>query len=128
MRRTYVAVYLHFVWRTWDSQPLVSGEVERPLYRYIEATCLHHGCQPLAIGGMPDHVHLVVSLSTSIRIEDLMEFVKGGSSRMVNDEVLEPGSFKWQEGYAAISVSPSHKRMVIEYVMNQKNHHAEGTL
>lgn len=128
MRRSRLNVPVHFVWATWDRLPLVTETVERRLYRYIEAVCRDDECELLAIGGMPDHVHLLVLLPATITLGQLMHDVKGGSSRFVSEQVLSGDWFAWQRGYGAFGVSPHDKQRVIRYIRNQKRHHADGTL
>lgn len=128
MRQNNLTVYLHLVWATWNRMPLITEAIERDLYRYIESTCQKHGCAVLALGGMPDHIHLLVAYPSTITIADLMEYIKGGSSRFVSEKLISGDFFKWQGHYAAFSVSPHDKNRVIRYILNQKQHHAEGTV
>ncbi|HZP82753.1 MAG TPA: IS200/IS605 family transposase [Chthonomonadaceae bacterium] len=128
MGQNKLRAFLHFIWATHDRLPLITEEIERDLYRYISAVCRDDQCEVLAIGGMPDHVHLLVGLSNTISLADLMKHVKGGSSRFVTQK-LKPGEwFAWQSSYAVFAVSPRDKKMVIGYIQNQKRHHAENTL
>jgi putative transposase len=71
-------VYIHFVWGTRDRMPYITSEIEPHLYRYIEGVCRHNKSPVLAIGGTPNHVHLLVKLSSTASIADLMKQVKGG--------------------------------------------------
>jgi REP element-mobilizing transposase RayT len=128
MRQNKWRVYLHLVWTTWDRLPLITEEIERDLYRYIETICHEKGCVTLAIGGLPDHVHLFVVLSNTVSIADLVEAVKGGSSHFVHER-LRPGAFfKWQGNYGAFSVSPQDKPKVMAYIESQKERHAANQL
>jgi len=123
-----LSVYIHFVWATWDRLPWITPDIERELYRYIERVCQDDDCDVLAIGGMPDYIHLLVSFSNMLTLAELMQHVKGGSSRLVT-QVLKPGGeFRWQGSYGAFSVSPRDKEKIVRYIQNQKRHHAEGTL
>src|SRR3954467_5778890 len=72
MRRNKLAVYIHFVWGTWDRQPVITASIERDLHRGIESLCLEAGCPALAVGGTADHVHLLVALSSTITLGELM--------------------------------------------------------
>jgi putative transposase len=127
-RRNKLCVCLHFVWATKDRLPLVGEDIEREVYRCIRAICADMRCDCLAVGGMEDHVHLLVSLCSTVTLGQLMKEVKGGSSRMVSED-LNPGVwFAWQPNYAAFSVSRSHKARVVRYIDNQKQHHAAGSL
>ncbi len=123
-----VRVHVHFIWAIWDRLPLISSSIERRMYREIEAICAKKHCDVLALGGTEDHVHLLVNLSNTITIADLMEAVKGSSSHFANEELVPAGTFKWQGSYGAFSVSPHEKAKVINYINQQKEHHANGTI
>ncbi len=116
MLKNKLCVAVHFVWATWDRQPLITPDIERDLWRYIGAVCADDKCEILAIGGMLDHVHLLVLLSNTVTLADLMKHVKGGSSAFVSDE-LRPGEwFKWQGSYGAFSVSRPQIDKVVQYI------------
>ena len=128
MKRNKLALYLHLVWATWDRLPLITPEIERRLYRNIESEARNMGCMVLALNGMPDHVHLVVSFPTTISIADLAKQVKGVSSHFVNETLKPETQFKWQGSYGAFTVSRWDLEKVIEYVKRQKDHHLAGDL
>ena len=107
--------------------PKVSVEIERAVYRYIEQVCRDEKCDVLAVGGMPDHIHLLVALSSTVSLSDLMKNVKGGSSRLIS-QTLKPGEwFEWQKSYGAFSIAVRDKTKVVEYIENQKAHHDANT-
>jgi putative transposase len=128
MRRNKLRLYLHLVWATWDRLPLVTPEIERRLYRCIESEAKEQKCKVLALNGMPDHVHLVVSFPTTITIADLVKQVKGVSSRFVNEVLTPQTHFKWQGSYGAFTVSRWDLDKVVNYVKRQKDHHAAADL
>ena len=126
MRKNKLALFLHLIWATWDRMPLITPEIERRLYRDIENEARQLGCTVLALNGMPDHVHLVVSIPTTITIAELVKQVKGVSSHFVN-EVLGPETkFKWQGHYGAFTVSRWDVDKIVNYVKGQKEHHRLG--
>ncbi len=128
MRRNKLALYLHLVWATWDREPLITPEIERRVYRCIAHEALQMGCKVLAINGMPDHVHLVVKIPSTITVANLMKQVKGVSSHFVN-EVLQPEThFKWQGYYGAFTVSRWDVDKIVAYVRRQKEHHRASEL
>jgi len=128
MRRNKLNAFLHFVWATYDRLPLITEEIEREVHRYIEKVCRDDKCDVLAVGGMSDHVHLLVCMSNTVSIADLMHHVKGGSSRLVTS-ALKPGEwFAWQGSYGVFSVAIRDKQKVIGYIQNQQRHHRENTL
>ncbi len=128
MRRNKLELCLHFVWATWDRLPLITEELERNLYRYIETVCHDDKCEVLAIGGMLDHVHLLVLFHNNLTVADLMNHVKGGSSHFVSEHLIPGQWFAWQGSYGAFSVSRRDRNAVTSYIRNQKQHHTDGTL
>ena len=83
----------------------------------------------MAVGGMPDHAHLLARVGGAVSAAKLANMVKGGSSRMLNDTLSDalPQYFDWQEGYGAFSVSRSHVKRVCLYIKDQERHHANNT-
>lgn len=77
----------------------------------------------LIVNGMPDHMHIVIGMRPTQSISDLLQDIKGSSSKWINDNKLVKGKFQWQEGYAAFSYSKSALPKLIEYVKNQEEHH-----
>ena len=129
MAHVYHRNFTHFVWSTWDRVPLLEGEIERDAYALMRAQCTHLNVTVYAIGGVADHVHLLVSLPRTLCLSDLLESVKGVSSKALNDTHGSPTwAFRWQGSYSDHSVSPSHMRRIRLYIENQKQHHADNTL
>ena|ERR1700722_17425551 len=126
-RRNYLRLNIHFVWATKDRLPLIEDQHERALYRHTVSIFERYEGSILAIGGMPDHVHVLVSISPKYAMSEVIKNVKGGSSRYYSDTLQPEGWFEWQPNYAAISVGHSHVRRVPEYILNQKQHHQAGS-
>ena len=87
----------------------------------------NHGHKVLAINGMPDHVHVFFGMRPTQSLSDVMQDLKGDSSKWINQKGFVIGRFSWQEGYGAFSYSKSHVNAVIEYVKNQEEHHRNKT-
>lgn len=81
----------------------------------------------LAINGMPDHIHILIGMRPSQSLSDLMQDIKGSSSRWINENRFLSTRFSWQEGYGAFSHSKSHVNRVIQYIKNQEKHHQQKT-
>ncbi len=122
------ALYLHLIWSTWDRTPWLTSNVENQIYRIIVSQVYRLGCKVLAINGMPDHIHLVVNFPTTITIANLVKKAKGVSSRVINQQLILDEHFKWQVGYGAFTISRWDLYRIINYVKNQKKHHACGDL
>jgi putative transposase len=126
MREPYTQLYLHAVWATWDRLPLITSERQRVAYASIQKTCSNLGAHLIAIGGIEDHVHVLLRFPTTVCIADLVGKMKGASSRLVEQVSGEP--FKWQGAYGAFTVSKRGVPIVREYVLNQVQHHHTGNL
>ena len=128
MRAPYTQLYLHCVWAIWDRLPLLTPEVEEVLLAAIHAKCRDLECELQALGGMPDHLHLLVRFPTTLSVADLVKGVKGSSSHLLTQHVAKGTFFKWQGGYGAFTVSPDIIPTIRSYIHNQKRHHAEKNL
>jgi putative transposase len=105
--------------------PLIrDAELERRLWRTIQHEAETLGCSVLAIGGMPDHVHLVLVQPPSLSVSKLLNQLKGVSSSVARAQLGTETFFKWAEGYSAFSLSSTHCQHAIMYVEKQKEHHS----
>ena len=128
MRAPYTELYLHCVWATWDRLPLITDGIEARVYAAIRSKSDELQCPCLAIGGMPDHMHVLMRLHTTVAVADLIKGIKGASSHLIT-HMVQPGEFfKWQGAYGAFTVSKSDVPQVMAYVERQKQHHAGNEL
>ena len=130
MRRTQIGIFIHLVWGTWDRLPLLSPKIEQAVYRAISAKCADLGVQVITIGGVEDHVHVLVRLPATLSIADVVKHAKGASSHLATHgfSLASSQPFKWQGAYAAFSVSPRQVLQVRDYIARQKEHHLAGSL
>ncbi len=127
MAGNYCRVYIHLVWKTWDHLPLLQPDVVGIAYRVILSGSQENKCTVLAIGGVEDHVHVLIRLHSTAQIAKVVREMKSGSSHAIN--TAQPGKFfKWQGSYGAVSVSESALKSVIRYVENQADHHKRNYL
>lgn len=125
----YYRLFYHFVWGTRDKEPLLVGDIEQFAYALIRQKCRENQCILAAIGGIENHVHLLVSLPRTMCIAEFVKSVKGASAHLLNVKYGSPTwGFKWQGGYGVQTVSPAHVSVVRRYIENQKHHHADSTL
>jgi len=108
--------------------PLITETVESRLYAAIAEKCRKLKCVPLAIGGIDDHVHLLVRLHTTVAIATLVKEVKGSSSHLVTHAITPGEFFKWQGSYGAFTLRKEEVPKVEVYIKRQKEHHAAGTV
>jgi putative transposase len=119
---SYISNLVHFIWSTAKREPTIHRDWEQRLYPYIGGILENSRSKLLCAGGMQDHIHLLVSLHSSLSLADAANLMKSNSSRFIHDELRFP-SFDWQKGYAAFTVSISVKETVRHYIQNQKKHH-----
>ena len=127
MANTYTKLFYHIVFGTKRREPLVSATLCKDLYAYIGGIIRAHKSALVEIGGMPDHVHLVVRTRPDISVSELVRLVKANSSKWANERGGSTGRFAWQEGYGAFSVSFSQLPALREYVRNQAEHRRTRT-
>lgn len=120
MADTYTKILVHCVFSTKNRMPQIS-EPEK-LWSYLRGIARNRRVDTLAIGGTANHVHMLLALPSSLTISQLMRDLKANSSRHLNEK---PCGFAWQDGYAAISVSPSQTEAVRRYIETQQAHHAK---
>ncbi|MDH6099590.1 IS200/IS605 family transposase [Anabaenopsis sp. FSS-46] len=121
-------LYYHIVWATKERLPLILPNQEPELYNYIIGKSDSLNCIVHSIGGMTDHIHVVVSIPPTIAIADFMKKIKGSSSHYLNQHYsMTSKKFYWQEGYGVFSLGSKQLEQAVNYVKNQKIHHLEGT-
>ncbi|HEY1039110.1 MAG TPA: IS200/IS605 family transposase [Bacteroidia bacterium] len=123
MPNTYTQIHLQFVFVVKYRSNLIKSSWKDELYKYITGTIQHYGHKLLAINGMPDHIHVLVGMRPTQSVSDLLQDIKGSSSKWINEKRFSNSKFEWQEGYGAFSYSPSHVDNVINYINNQEKHH-----
>ncbi len=124
MSRTYTDLLSHVIFSTKHRQALIGDDVQVNLYNYIGGIVREYGRTLHGIGGVSDHVHLLINLPPNVLLSDLVKNVKTGSTKWMKERGCE---FAWQNGYAAFSVSQSNKLDVLRYINNQKEHHHNRT-
>ena len=127
MANTYSQVYLQLVFVVQHRDCVIRKSWQDELYKYMTGIVRNHEHKLLAIGGMPDHVHLFIGLKPSQSISELVQNVKRDSSAWINDNKLSLGRFSWQSGFGVFSYSRSHIDRVVNYILNQETHHKKFT-
>lgn len=127
MANTYTTIHLHLVFSTKGREPWIRPEIEVAVWSYLGGICRAHGVKALHIGGVDDHVHLLVGLPPTLAVSELMRRLKGESSKWISGEIPQMGGFAWQDGYAAFSVGRSQVDCTIAYISRQREHHAKTT-
>lgn len=123
MANTYSQLYIHLVFAVQGRQHLIGEAVRERLQQYLCGITLEYQHKPLAIYCMPDHVHFLVGLNPDQSIADLVQRLKAGSSKWLNENHLLAGRFEWQRGYGAFSYACSQLDQVVGYMLRQPEHH-----
>ena len=125
MASTYLSLHYHIVFGTKDRRPLIDASWRLRLHEYLGGTVRGLGGVPEAIGGVADHVHLLVGLKSTHCLADFVRDLKKSSAGWVHDGIDRGGKFAWQNGYAAFTVSATSCEAVREYLAHQEEHHRE---
>ncbi len=127
MANTYTQIYLHIVFSVKRRQNLIQKSWKDELHKYICGIVNGKKQKVYAIGGVADHIHILVSTNPNIALSDLVRDIKANSSKWINERGLVKGKFQWQEGFGAFSYAQSQLGNVIKYINNQEQHHREKT-
>lgn len=122
MANTFCQVYVHIVFSVKYREHKITTKIKDRLIEYIGGIIKGEGQVPLCINSMPDHIHILVSMNTSISIADLVRKIKSNSSAFIKNNKLSE-NFSWQNGYGAFSVSKDKLDRVSLYIQNQEKHH-----
>ena len=123
MANTYTQIHIQFVFAVKHRDGLIHASFKDELYQYISGIIKNNNHKLLAINGMPDHVHVLVGMRPTQSVSDLLQDIKGSSSKWINDKKFLRVRFEWQEGYGAFSYAKSEVNSVIRYIQNQEEHH-----
>jgi len=116
---------VHLAFSTKNRAPIIREDLRDDMHRYLAGILSHHGCIPIRVGGVEDHLHLLFFLSRSLSVAQIVEKVKTPSSKWAKSRGV--GAFAWQSGYGAFSLGPTEKDRVERYIVNQPDHHRKET-
>lgn len=121
MPHTYTNLLFHIVFATKERFPFIKAEFEARLYEYIGGTIRGLGCILLEMGGVEDHVHMIVRLKPNMSVSKFLEQLKPSVTKWARSTVHP--KFEWQNGYGAFSIGESQIEGVRGYIRKQKEHH-----
>ena len=127
MGNTYSQIYIQIVFAVKGRANLIHPKWRDELHKYICGIVTKNQQKVFAVGGVTDHVHIVVSMRPNISISDLVRDIKASSSKWINEKQFVEGKFQWQSGFGAFSYAQSQLNNVIAYVDNQESHHQKQT-
>jgi REP element-mobilizing transposase RayT len=127
MPNTYTQIHIQTVFAVENRMSLINKGWREDLYRYMTAIVQNRGHKVLAIGGVSDHVHLLLGLRPNEALSQLMMFLKRDSTNWINKSRFVRGKFSWQTGFGAFSYSKEQIPRVCNYIMSQEEHHRKRT-
>lgn len=123
MANTYSQIHIQVVFAVQNRLSLIDNEWKDRLYHYMTAILQNRGHKMLAIGGMPDHIHLFFGFRPDDSLSLLIQELKRCSTLWINNNHLTKCRFSWQQGYGAFSYSKSQIPMICNYIARQEEHH-----
>ena len=121
MPHTYTNLLYHIIFSTKERYPFITAEFKPRLYEYLGGTTRGIGGICLEIGGVEDHVHLLVKLKPNLDISKLLQELKPNVTNWAKREIFP--KFEWQNGYGAFTVGESQIEPVRRYIQKQEEHH-----
>jgi len=123
MANTYTSLRYHVVFSTKNREMWIKPDVEERIWAYLGGIAKRNGMMPLRIGGIEDHVHLLLGAPAVLAPAKIAQLIKGGSSAWIRETFPRMKGFGWQDGYGAFTVSASNVLSVVEYIQGQREHH-----
>jgi REP element-mobilizing transposase RayT len=123
MANTFTQCYFHLVFSVKNREALIQKEWKSDLEKYITGIVQNHKHKMLAIGTMPDHIHLFIGYNVNHLIPKLVEEIKTSSNKWVFEQRLSKFKFDWQTGYGAFTHARSQLDTVVNYILTQEEHH-----
>jgi putative transposase len=124
MSQSLAKILVHAVFSTKDRRPLLRDRnLREELHHYIGGILNQLECQPIIVGGVEDHVHLLCALSRTCQVSEMVKEVKRGSSLWLKTKSADLKDFAWQSGYGIFSIGFSQIETVRHYIAGQEEHH-----
>ena len=120
---SFVNCLVHCVFSTKERRRLITADMKERLYPYLGGIARENKMKALAIGGVEDHVHALVSIPSTLPIAKAVQLLKGNSSKWIHQTFPNKRLFEWQEGYGAFSISASGVKDTMRYIQSQEEHH-----
>lgn len=127
MANTYSNLFYHIVFSTKGRKELISRDIENRVWAYIGGIARKHEIMAVQVGGIENHIHVLILAKPKIAPSQIVQWLKGESSKWIHDTFPELRDFAWQDGFGVFSVSKSNVPDVVDYIKNQREHHANQT-
>jgi putative transposase len=127
MSNSYTQIHLQIIFGVKYRQALITNDWEEKLFKYIAGIVNENRHKLIIVNGVEDHIHILIGMRPHQSVSDLLQDLKGSSSKWINENNFTRKKFEWQGGYGAFSYSKSSLPNVINYIANQKDHHKKIT-
>jgi REP element-mobilizing transposase RayT len=124
---TYSQIYIQIVFAVQGRESFIKPVWEERLHKYIAGFISNQQQKLIAINGTPNHIHILIGMTPTCCLSDLVRELKKASNSFINENNLCSYIFHWQEGFGAFSYSRSQIDNVVRYIRDQKKHHAKKT-
>jgi putative transposase len=124
---SFVSCLMHCVFATKERRPLIDAELQGRLWPYLGGIARENKMKALVVGGVADHVHVLLSIPSTLSVAKAIQLLKGNSSKWIHETFHDQRDFEWQEGYGAFSVGISGVAGTIKYIEGQAEHHRKLT-
>ena len=122
MSHSHIRCLVHVVFSTAGRRPLIRQGMGECLHAYLGGIARENGMAGLAVGGVSDHVHVLLSLSRTVSVSKAVQLLEAGSSKWVNETFSELGRFSWQEGFGAFSIGVAQRERTAAYIHARPEH------
>lgn len=123
MANTFTSLHYHIIFSTKNRKPWITPHIEQRVWEYLGGIARENQMIALQVGGVEDHIHLVVGMKPTMAPAKSVQLLKGVSSAWIHQQFPALSGFEWQDGYGAFTVSKSNLAEVIEYIQKQREHH-----
>ena len=127
MANSYTSLHIHVVFSTKDRERILDQKIRSELWPYMGRIAKENRMNPIAVGGVEDHSHLLLCIPPALSVSKGVQIIKTGSSRWLHENFRIHRYFAWQVGYGAFTVSPGRVAHTIDYIQNQETHHQQTT-
>lgn len=127
MANTFSNLFYHILFSTKGRKDLIGQEIEERVWAYIGGIARNHEIIAVQVGGIENHIHVLIMAKPKFAPSQIVQWIKGESSRWIHETFPELRSFEWQDGFGVFSVSKSNVSDVVDYIKNQREHHAKQT-
>ncbi|MFZ1701526.1 MAG: IS200/IS605 family transposase [Pyrinomonadaceae bacterium] len=123
MANTYSNLFYHIVFSTKGRKDVIDRSIEARVWAYIGGVARKHELIAVQIGGTENHIHVLILAKPKVAPSQIVQWLKGESSRWIHETFDDLKDFEWQDGYGVFSVSKSNVPDVVAYIKNQREHH-----